>query len=90
MTTLDKFQPFWTSFDQFKHLCIYLSKESTVHDQYSIVDAMAQWQPIVNFSENVDHIGGVFSFDLTFEAVHFVHVLTLVVTSVYEKVIWIK
>ena len=61
-----------------------------MHDQYSIVDAMAQWQPIVNFSENVDHIGRVFSFDLAFETVHFVHVLTLVVASVYEKVVWIK
>ena len=37
---------------------------------------MTERQPVVDLSEEVTHIGGVFSLHLTLEPVHFVHVFT--------------
>ena len=68
----------------------YLGKETSVHDQDSAIDAMTQRQPIVQVGKEIDHLIGVFSFDLSFEAVHFVHVLALVVAARHEKVVGIQ
>ena len=61
-----------------------------MHDQDSAIDAMTQRQPIVQVGKEIDHLIGVFSFDLSFEAVHFVHVLALVVAARHEKVVGIQ
>lgn len=51
---------------------------------------MAQRQPIVHLREHIRHGSAVFGDHLTVEAIHLVHVVTLVIAARQEKVIRIQ
>ena len=73
-----------------KKKCTYLWKKSTMHYQNFFINAMTQWQPIINFSEQVYHIGRILSFDLSFKPIHFVHIFTLMVSTWHKKMVRIQ
>lgn len=51
---------------------------------------MAQWQPVVDFGEQLRHLRRILGFDLALEAVHLVHSLAFVVTTSHEKMIRVQ
>ena len=61
-----------------------------MHHQNSVIDAMAQREPIIDFCEQVDHIGRIFGLNLALKSVHFVHVLRLVIAARHKKMVGVK
>lgn len=48
--------------------------------QHFVIDALCERKPLEDFTEELEHLGGVLRFHLTLEPVHLIHVIRLVVT----------
>jgi len=49
-----------------------------------------QWKPIVDLGKEINHVGRVLGLHLPLEAVHLVHVLTLVIAARHEEVVGVQ
>lgn len=52
---------------------------TTAH-QYFVVDTLCKRQPLEDLAEQLEHLGCVLSFHLSFKSIHLVHVVRLMVT----------
>ena len=48
--------------------------------QHFAVDALGEWQPLEDLTEQLEHLSCVLGLDLSFKPIHLVHVVRLVVT----------
>ena len=58
-----------------------------MHDQNLGVDAVAEGEPVIHLREQRHHLLWVFGLYLALEAVHPVHVLTLVISARHEEMV---
>ena len=56
------------------------SAHSTAAYQHFAVDALCKREPLEDLAEQLEHLGCVLGFDLSFKTIHLVHVVRLMVT----------
>ena len=75
--------------DVFEENAILL-EETSVSNEDTVVDDVAQWQPVEDFREEIGHVLAVLFFNFSIKPVHLVHVYRLVVTTRHVHVIRIQ
>mmetsp|Transcript_63926 Transcript_63926/g.105507 ORF Transcript_63926/g.105507 Transcript_63926/m.105507 type:complete len:253 (-) Transcript_63926:488-1246(-) len=64
-----------------------LAKQPAVNTEHSIINDVAQWEPIENLREQCKAFLVQFVLDFAFKTVHFVQIPALVVSSAHEEVV---
>lgn len=59
---------------------IVIKKNQTAAHQHFVVDALCEWKPLKDLTEELEHLRRVLGLDLAFEAIHLIHVICFMVT----------